>query len=99
MKLTVLVEPIPDGGYRVRSGDPLPMTAEGATEKAALTNLRTMINARLTNGTELVLLEVKPSEHPLAKYAGRHSPDDPVIQQWKQLVEEYRRERDADPDY
>jgi hypothetical protein len=99
MKLTVLVEPISDGGFRARSGDPLPITAEGATEEAALRNLRQMIDARLVNGTKLVLLEVKPYEHPFAKYAGRHSPDDPVVQQWKQLVEEYRRERDADPDY
>jgi hypothetical protein len=99
MNLTVLVEPISDGGFRARSGDPLPLAAEGATEEAALQNLRAMIDARLSDGTKLVSLEVPPYEHPFAKYAGRHSPDDPVIQQWKQAVEEYRRERGADPDY
>jgi hypothetical protein len=35
--------------------------------------------------------------HPLMKWAGTLDPNDPMVQEWRKAVEEYRREIDADP--
>ena len=40
MEIPVLVEPLPEGGFRARCGDPFALTAEGATPDAALYHLR-----------------------------------------------------------
>lgn len=42
--------------------------------------------------------EIRQAEPPWAKYAGSWREDDPVIEEWKQAVEEYRRKMDEDPD-
>jgi hypothetical protein len=34
-----------------------------------------------------------------AQFAGTWAADDPVIDEWLQEVEEYRRQKDADPDF
>lgn len=99
MNIPVLVERDVANGYRARSGEPLPAMAEGATRDEALRNLLGILEERLSQDNELLQLDLKPNEHPFAKYAGKWSPDDPVIQRWKQLVEEYRKQRDDDPDY
>jgi predicted RNase H-like HicB family nuclease len=39
-----------------------------------------------------------PGEHPLLRFAGTMDPNDPVVQEWKKAIEEYRQEVDNDPD-
>jgi hypothetical protein len=99
MEIPILIEPVNANGYRARSGEPLVLTAEGATEEEALRNLRDLIDQRLSNGAKLVALSVAPYQHGFARFAGTWSPGDPVIDQWKQAVEEHRRLADAYPDY
>jgi hypothetical protein len=41
---------------------------------------------------------IEPPEPPWAKYAGTWQPGDPLIEEWKEAVEEYRRKIDEDPD-
>ena len=41
------------------------------------------------------MIEVAPP--PYAKFIGTWDPNDPVIEEWKKCIEEYRREVDADP--
>jgi hypothetical protein len=98
MQIPVLIEPVSGNGFRASTGDPLGLSAVGATREQALGELHQLIKDRLAGGAQLTALEVASAEHPWAKFAGAWREDDPLIQEWKQAVEEYRRERDEDPD-
>jgi hypothetical protein len=100
MAIWVLIERVEGNGYRARSGEPLVLTAEGATQDEALQKLRELIHGRIAAGAQVVELDVNgdPPEHPLARFAGRWNADDPWIQEYEKHVEDYRRERDEDPD-
>ena len=75
------------------------MTAEGTTREEALQKLREQVARKIADGAELASVEVGPFVHPLMRFAGIWKEDDPLIKEWKQAMEEYRREVDADPDY
>jgi hypothetical protein len=98
MQLTVLVEPIAPSGFRARGPDSFGFVAEGATQEEALQKLRELIQSRMAGGAQLVQLDV-PAVHPWERFVGMWKPDDPLIEEWKKAVEEYRREVDEDPDY
>jgi hypothetical protein len=98
MQIPVLIERVEGNGYRARGGEPLPLVAEGSTEDEALQKLRELIGERMASGAKLVQLDVGPTEHPWAEFVGKWK-DDPLIDEWMQAVEEYRREVDEDPDY
>jgi len=98
MQVPVLVEPVGEHGFRATGGEPIRVTAEGATPEQALANLKEAIENRLANGARLVPLELSgPAEHPWLPYAGTLK-DDPLLEPWKEAMAEYRRQRDADPD-
>jgi hypothetical protein len=90
MQIPVLVEPVGNNAFRARSGEPVPMTAEGATRDEALQKLRQLVESRLSAGAELTSLEVGPTEHPLLKFAGIFA-DDPLHEEWLQAMAENRR--------
>lgn len=96
MQIPVLVEPVGDNGFRATGGEPVPLTAEGTTEAEALANLKEAIQGRLINGARLVPLEIPVAEHPWLPYAGTLK-DDPLLEEWKEAMAEYRRQMDADP--
>ena len=97
MQIPILIEPIAANGYRARGGEPLALTAEGATREEALAKLRAKIEKRLKNGAKLVGLDVGgPSPHPWMEFAGMFK-DDPWIEDWKRAIEEYRKQVDEDP--
>jgi predicted RNase H-like HicB family nuclease len=97
MQIPVLVERVDSNGYRARGPEPFGLTAEGSTEEEALQKLRELVQSRLAAGARLVQLDV-PEEHPWARFVGRWKEGDPVIEEWKKAVEEYRRQIDEDPD-
>jgi hypothetical protein len=96
MQIPVLVEPVAAAGFRARSGEPLPLSAEGTTREEALSKLKELLNKQMQNGAELTTLEVGVCEHPLAGIIGMWSPDDPVIAEWQQAIEEYRQKIDEE---
>lgn len=98
MQIPVLVEPIANG-FRARSGEPLVLSAEGATREESLQKLREAVQKATAGGAELTSLEVGSVTHPLLRFAGIWKEGDPLIKEWMQAMEEYRREVDADPDY
>ena len=61
-----MLEPLPDGGFRARSGDPLELTAQGDSPDSALRQLRDLIETRVASGALLTTIEV------LDFRAGRH---------------------------
>lgn len=98
MEIHVLLEPSPAGGFRARSGDPLNLTAEGVTPDAALHHFRDLIVDRITVCSRLTTLQIPTStetEHHLGEGMYR---DDPLYEDWRAEVENYRRQIEEDPD-
>jgi hypothetical protein len=96
MQIPIMIEPVAGNGYRSRGGEPFDLSAEGATAAEVMSKLQTQLHARMMTGSEVVLLDVPTSEHPLAKFAGMFK-DDPLLSDWKHSMREYRRNIDEDP--
>src|SRR5579863_173453 len=95
MHIPVLIEPVNNNGYRVTSGPPVSMTAEGATREEALQRLQQALQDRLRAGAELSTLEIAGPGHPIAAYAGMFK-DNPLFDAWQQAIADYRRQEDED---
>jgi hypothetical protein len=95
MQIAVLIEPVDSEGYRATTGQPLALTAEGATREEALRELRRVLATRLSAGAEIALIEVSAAEHPLAQYAGMFK-DNPLFDDWQRAIAEYRRQMDGE---
>ncbi len=93
MQIPVLIEPMDSTGYRVTTGQPLALTAVGATREEALGQLRQCLQHRLSTGAEIALVEVSTAAHPLAPYAGMFK-DNPLFEAWQQAIDDYRRQAD-----
>ena len=95
MQIPILIEPIAGNGYRARGGEPLALTAEGATQEEALAKLKEKLQAKLRHGAVVVRLELPSQPHPLAEFAGMFK-DDPLLKEWKKSMAAYRRKVDKD---
>jgi hypothetical protein len=96
MQIHVLIDPVGDNRYRAYGGPPFPFSAEGETPYEAVQNLRQLIRDRLKAGAQVIRIEVPATESPIAEFAGVWK-NDPLNEEWRQAVEEYRRLVDADP--
>ena len=97
MEIPILVERIAGNGYRARGGEPLPLTGEGPTREAAIAELKKQLQLRLQSGAEIVPIELGDQRHPLVEFVGMFR-DDPLIEDWKQAMAEYRRKIDQNPE-
>jgi hypothetical protein len=97
MHIPILIQPIAGDGYLAKSGEPLSLSAQGATREEAMRNLRELIDRQLQNGTQLVPLELTDKENPWLAMAGMYDPNDPVVQEWIEIMAENRRKMDEDP--
>jgi len=84
------------GGYTATVLGWLDCKAEGNTREEALTSLRQLLTARLSEA-EIVSLEISPTkpEHPWMKFAGMYK-DNPLFDEVLADIETYRRELDAE---
>jgi hypothetical protein len=97
MDIPVLVEPLPDSGFRAVSGEPLHLETEAPTLEEAIGKLRQLIDQRMAGGAQMVAVPVESPTHPLAPFAGMLK-GDPLVEPWKQAMAEYRQERDIGAD-
>jgi hypothetical protein len=95
MQIPVLIEPVAATGFRARSGEPLPLTAEGATREEALGKLKQLMESKLQNGCEMVALQLGAAENPWLRVAGMYA-DDPDFDEWKAIMEENRRKAEEE---
>ncbi len=70
MQITVLIESVAENGFRARTGEPLGVTAEGATREEALQKLREQVARKIAGGAELASVEVGPFSHPWDRFVG-----------------------------
>lgn len=99
MGIQVLIERVGKNGFRATSGEPVAVSVEAPTRAAALAKLKKQVGKRLRNGAELVSVELAgpTDKNPWVEFAGMFK-DDPLIDDWKQSMAEYRRQKDAEPD-
>src|SRR4051812_16391299 len=99
MRIPIVIERVSDNGFRARAGEPFALAADGATKDEARHNLQQLIEERVISGAEYTTVEIPGvnEEHPLAKYSGMFK-DNPLMDEWRQAVAEYRRQVDEDPD-
>ena len=97
MQIPVLIEPVAGNGYRARGGEPLALTADGATPAEALARLRQLLQERLQGGSRLVSLDLSSEENPWRNMAGMFQ-DDPLFDDWQQAIADYRQQVEEDPD-
>jgi hypothetical protein len=97
VQIPILIEPVAGNGYRARGGEPFAVTAEGATRDEALAKLKELWQSRLSNGAELIQMDITAPRHPWMVLDGIYK-DDPLFEEWKQAIADYRRKIDEDPD-
>ena len=95
MHTPILILHTPGNGYV--AGDSRGTTAEGATPQQALAKLLEEADRRQAERLKAMTITAPEGDHPLLRWAGTWDPNDPVIQEWKKAVEDYRREIDNDP--
>jgi predicted RNase H-like HicB family nuclease len=95
MQIPVLIEPVANNGFRAKTGEPLPLSADGVTPEDAVRNLRAAFDKHLA-GKQLSALDMAP-ENPWLAMAGIFDPNDPLVKEWKNEMAEYRREVESDP--
>ncbi|SRR5216683_605791 len=96
MQIPVLIEPLDGNGYRAK---PFPFTAEGATPEEALENLRHLMQGKIGAGAKIVQLNLPQEEDLRSRMAGIWKENDPLVKEWKQIMEENRRKAEEAPDY
>lgn len=99
MKIPVLIEKVKEDVYRARSGEPLVLSTEDSTREAALAKLRQLIETKLTNGMEMTELDFPDQNNPWLSKVGFLDPNDPMVQEWIEIMKENRKKLDEDPDY
>lgn len=99
MQVPVLLEPLPEKGYRVRTDGLFSLSAEGKTTTEALNKLQRLLEQRRDSGARVVYLEVAKIDQLPARGAGALAPDDPLAKEWEEAMAEYRRQCEDDPNY
>lgn len=95
MQIPILIEPLSDRkGYRARLGDPFGLTVEAATSDEALRQLTESLHHRLRSGVRVASIAVP--ETAAGPAPGGWLPDDALTQEWRQAIQEYRQECDAE---
>src|SRR5438876_515323 len=99
MEIPVLIEPVAGDGYRAKCGEPLALTADGATRDEALANLQRLVEQRVAVGAEVAALSVpgQNAANPWVEFAGMFK-GDPYFEEVVEIMAENRRKMDADPD-
>ena len=96
MDIPVLIEPVPGSGYRAKTGEPFATAADGATPDEALAKVKGSVQRQLEHGSRVVSLQVSPTEHTWLPFAGMFRKDDPVVQEWLDVLRSRRGERGGD---
>ena len=97
MDIPILIETLADGRFRARTGEPLGVTAEGATRDDALRAAERSIHAKLSNGTMLASVAWPGEPNPWIEGAGCLK-DDPLFDEWMAEIRENRKRMDAETD-
>jgi hypothetical protein len=95
MQMPVLIEPLTDRpSYVARLGAPFTLSAEAPTPDEALRQLTDSLQRCFRVGARLALVSVPEGTLPAVR--GGWLPDDDLTREWRDAVEAYRKECDAE---
>jgi hypothetical protein len=97
MEIPILIEPVANNGFRAAVGSPLDLQTDAPTRDEAVAKLRQLVTDRIQAGAEVTTLAIPSKQHPLARFAGMLK-DDPLLDEWKAAMREYREQRDSGVD-
>jgi hypothetical protein len=92
MEIPVLLEPTASG-FRASTQSPVPLSADGSTETAAMDALSDILKHRLQNGAQLRMLRIQ-NEEPLDEIHQRMILN-PLYPEFLKSIEEYRKVANA----
>ncbi len=95
MEMAVLVEPSPTG-FRASTQSPVPLSAEGATESAAMSALTAVLREGLPNGGKIRMLHLQEME--TMQVIAERMRNNPLHEEFEKAIEEYRKIANAVPD-
>lgn len=90
MQIPVLIERVPGNGYRASGAVPFTFTVEGSNRTEVIEKLQRLIASKLENGAELIPVDVAEPDNPWLKMAGMWDKNDPLVQEWKEIMRENR---------
>jgi hypothetical protein len=91
MELSVVVEQVEGNGYRASCGEPIPVSAEGASREEAVDRLRERIASKVAAGLEIVRVHI-----PTFTPAKPLWPDDEFTRGWLEEIRKARERGDGD---
>jgi hypothetical protein len=90
MQLPVLIEPLSNDSFRATSGEPVPVVVEAPTPDEAMQKVQQAIRTKLESGARLASIVLTTGEHTWLPFAGMLSSDDPLVQEWIEVMKESR---------
>ena len=90
MKIPVLIESVFNNRFRASGAVPFSFAVEGATRSEVIQKLQHLIASRLKDGTELIQVDVVEEDNPWLKMSGMWDKDDPLVDEWKEIMRENR---------
>lgn len=97
MHVLILIEPIEEGRFRARTGEPFGLSAEGETAEKAAQQLENILRDRMHNGSRLALLNLgngSPSSSPAPLLLEPLPDDDWFFQTMHEAIAENRLRED-----
>jgi hypothetical protein len=96
MQIPIVVEAIGSEHFRAQGLPPFTAFAEGATSDEAVSKVREQLHREIEAGKRVVMVEIpSKEENPWLALAGSLK-DNPLYDEWRAAIEEFRRERDIE---
>jgi len=96
MQIPALVEPAGPGRFKASSVRPFTSVAEGGTREEVIARIRVELAEEVEADKNIVMVEVQTKEeNPWLRIAGSLK-DCPMFDEWREAVEEYRRQCDIE---
>jgi hypothetical protein len=90
MRIPVLIERLLDNGFRASGAIPFPYAVEGGTRDDVVQKVQDLIARKLETGSEVIHVDFPEQDNPWLKMAGMWDKDDPLVQEWKEIMRENR---------
>ena len=94
----MLIERVLGNGFRASGAVPFAFAVEGSTREEVIQKLQHLIANKLETGSELIDLAIPEQDNPWLKMAGMWDKDDPLVQEWKEIMQENRLKDDEPSD-
>lgn len=90
MRVPVMIERVAENGFRASGAVPFTFSVEGATRDEVVQKVRQIIESKMESGSEIIDLAIPEHDNPWLKMAGMWEKNDPLVQEWKEIMRENR---------